>query len=113
MLAADSLSLVGRLSAVSAQLRPGEVTAICGPNGAGKSSLLARLAGLLDADSGTVMLDGKPLASFPPQQRARMIGYLPQSPELAWDVSVATLAALGRIPWAGAQGEGADRKSVV
>ena len=51
------------------------------------------------------MIDGAPLAALPPQQRARAIGYLPQSPEIAWDVSVETLVSLGRIPWAGAGGE--------
>ena len=48
-LAARDITVKGRLLAVSAELRAGEVTAICGPNGAGKSSLLAALAGLLDA----------------------------------------------------------------
>lgn len=102
MLAADNLTLTGRLSAVSAALRPGEVTAICGPNGAGKSTLLACLAGLLSPDSGMVSLTDAPLAALAAQQRARAIGYLPQTPEIAWDVSVETLVALGRIPWCGA-----------
>lgn len=107
MLEARDLALAGRLEGVSAKLRAGEVTAICGPNGAGKSSLLAALAGLLAPDAGAVLLDGAPLATLPPRERARAIGYLPQSAEVAWDVSVETLVALGRIPWAGgAPGEG-------
>ncbi len=105
MLEARDLVLSGRLNGVSAAFRPGEITAICGPNGAGKSSLLAALTGLvgLDAgpDAGAVLLDGAPLAMIPPRERARAIGYLPQSAEIAWDVSVETLVALGRIPWAG------------
>ena len=98
-LAVTDLALAGRLAAVTATLAPGQVTAICGPNGAGKSTLLACLAGLLAADSGTVSLGGASLAAMSPQSRARAIGYLPQSPEIAWDVSVAVLASLGRIPW--------------
>jgi iron complex transport system ATP-binding protein len=101
-LAVSGLSLKGRLTQVSAGLRAGEVTAICGPNGAGKSSLLACLAGLLLPDSGTIALDGEPLAAMPPRQRARMIGYLPQTPEVAWDMSVEVLVSLGRLPWPGA-----------
>jgi iron complex transport system ATP-binding protein len=108
MLGVDMLSLAGRLKGVSAELRPGEVTAICGPNGAGKSTLLACLAGLLTAESGAALLDGAPLASLPPQHRARAIGYLPQSPEVAWNVTVETLVSLGRIPWAGSQVEDAE-----
>ena len=96
---AQNLSLAGRLDAVTAELRPGEVTAICGPNGAGKSSLLSSLAGLLAPTSGSVLLGGAPLADMPAQNRARAIGYLPQVPELAWDVTVETLVSLGRLPW--------------
>lgn len=98
-LIADSLAVAGRLTAASVALRPGEVTAILGPNGAGKSSLLACLAGLLDTGSGTVALDGAPLSALPPRERARAIGYLPQSAEVAWDMSVQTLVGLGRLPW--------------
>ncbi len=103
-LAAHDLSLEGRLAGVSAIFRPGEVTAICGPNGAGKSSLLACLAGLLEADSGAVTLDGEALAGMAPRRRAQEIGFLPQSAEIAWDMAVETLVSLGRIPWPGALG---------
>ena len=99
MLEGKSVRLVGRLDDISAALQPGQITAIVGPNGAGKSSLLACLTGLLSADSGSVKLDDAALASLSPQVRAQAIGYLPQSPEVAWDVSVETLVALGRLPW--------------
>lgn len=99
MLTAADLSLAGRLAGVTAALEPGEVTVICGPNGAGKSSLLALLAGLVVPESGAVSLDGAPLGQRPAQARAQAIGFLPQSAEVAWDVSVETLAALGRLPW--------------
>jgi iron complex transport system ATP-binding protein len=103
-LAAVELTIPHRLGGVSAALNAGEVTAICGPNGAGKSTLLACLAGLLQPAIGTVTLGPDPLASLTPRARARAIGYLPQSPELAWDVSVETLVSLGRIPWRGIPG---------
>lgn len=98
MLEIRELVLAGRLDGISAALQPGEITAICGPNGAGKSSLLQCLAGLLTADSGAVNLDEAPLFSLHPRQRAQSIGYLPQSGEIAWDVSVRNLVALGRLP---------------
>lgn len=104
-LSARNLTLPGRLADVSLNLREGALTAIVGPNGAGKSSLLACLAGLLDG--GEVALDGKALAEIAPSARARAIGFLPQTPEAAWDVSVETLVALGRLPWKGAPGGGA------
>lgn len=99
MLEARDLSIAGRLDRVSARLRPGEVTAICGPNGAGKSTLLAALAGLLSPGSGAVTLDGEALAGLSARHRAQALGYLPQTAEIAWDIDVATLAGLGRLPW--------------
>jgi iron complex transport system ATP-binding protein len=101
-LAVRSLDLAGRLTDISATLSPGQVTAICGPNGAGKSTLLACLAGLLRPGSGAVSLDDQPIAGLSPRERSRRIGYLPQSPEAAWDVTVEVLVGLGRLPWQGA-----------
>lgn len=98
MLAAKDLSLAGRVDTVSAILKPGEVTAICGPNGAGKSSLLALLAGLLAPDDGTVSLAGRQLHTVHPRDRAKLVGYLPQDPVVAWDIAVHNLVALGRLP---------------
>lgn len=111
MLRADALTLAGRLHAVSAAFRPGQVTAICGPNGAGKSTLLACLAGLIAPDSGTVRLDDAPLSALPAARRAQAIGYLPQSAEVAWDISVRTLVGLGRLPWR--SGAAADARAVA
>jgi iron complex transport system ATP-binding protein len=103
MLAAHDLTLAGRLAGIEAVLRPGEITAICGPNGAGKSSLLTCLAGLQAPDGGQIGLDGAQMTALSAQKRAQMIGYLPQTPEVAWDISVATLVALGRLPWGDAK----------
>jgi len=105
ILSAEKLTVPGRLHGVDLALRPGEVTAVLGPNGAGKSTLLAALAGL---QPGAVGLDGAPLAQMPPRLRARALGYLPQGGELAWDISVETLAALGRLPFPTGPDENAE-----
>ncbi|KLI63576.1 ABC transporter ATP-binding protein [Aurantiacibacter marinus] len=86
------------LGDVSCEFLPGDITAICGPNGAGKSTLLSALGNLIAPDTGEVTLSDKPLPAMHPLTRARNIGYLPQSAEIAWDVSVANLVALGRLP---------------
>ncbi|MBS0408631.1 MAG: ABC transporter ATP-binding protein [Proteobacteria bacterium] len=117
-LAAQGLTLaLGRrpiLRGVDLAFRPGEVTAIVGPNGAGKSTLLSVLVGLRRPDAGEVRLDGLALQALAPRERARRIGFLPQSPEVAWAVDVETLVGLGRIPHIGAAGlSAADREAVA
>ena len=102
MLSAENLSLerggAKVLDGVSAQLEPGQLTAICGPNGAGKSSLWMALAGLLTLSHGAAMLNGQTIADMHPMIRAQRIGYLPQEPQVAWDVAVENLVRLGRMP---------------
>jgi iron complex transport system ATP-binding protein len=95
-LEAVNLGVSNRLADVTASLEPGQITAICGPNGAGKSTLLQVLAGLIEPGTGQVLLDGTPLPHG--RERARRIGYLPQTGEIAWDLSVTALAELGRLP---------------
>ncbi|MGB3797355.1 MAG: ABC transporter ATP-binding protein [Alteraurantiacibacter sp.] len=97
-LCAQNLSIANRLADVTTTLEAGTITAICGPNGAGKSTLLSAMAGLLGPDAGRITLDAKPLADLHPRKRAQAIGYLPQSAEVAWDVSVTNLVQLGRLP---------------
>lgn len=89
---------VNVVSDVTATFEPGTITAICGPNGAGKSTMLTTLAGLLYPASGEVTIDGKALGMLSPRDRAKLVGYLPQLGEVAWDLSVANLVALGRLP---------------
>jgi len=84
-------------------LEAGCLTAIVGPNGAGKSSLLAALAGLLPI-TGAALMGGREIAGIPARERARIIGFLPQQSDAAWDVSVQTLVELGRLPWRSAPG---------
>jgi iron complex transport system ATP-binding protein len=95
ILAAENLTVPGRLTDLSATLRRGELTAICGPNGAGKTTLLRALAGL---EPGNVTLGETPLAALPPRERARTIGYLPQHASPAWNLTAAALVRLGRLP---------------
>ena len=93
------------VDAVDLTLRPGEVAAIVGPNGAGKSTLMTCLAGLRRPDLGEVQLNGGPLSLLNDRERARRLGYLPQTPEIAWRLDVHTFVRLGRTAHRGVFGE--------
>jgi iron complex transport system ATP-binding protein len=93
-----NLTLENRIDSVSLTVEPGEMLAVIGPNGAGKSSLLQSLAGLLPA-GGDILLDGIPLRTFKPADRARQIGFLPQFCDSAWPLAAEEIIALGRLPW--------------
>ncbi|WP_010141900.1 type I secretion system permease/ATPase [Oceanicola sp. S124] len=61
------------------RVEAGERIALLGGNGSGKTSLLRILAGLVDPQSGTVLVDDLALNQIDPIDRRRQIGYLPQS----------------------------------
>ncbi|MBW0152809.1 MAG: ABC transporter ATP-binding protein [Phenylobacterium sp.] len=101
------------LSEVSARFEPGQVTAILGANGAGKSTLLAALAGLSRPADGEVLLDEAPLLDLPPRRRAQRLGFIPQSPEIAWGLEVRTVVGLGRLPWLAARGLSGEDEAAI
>jgi iron complex transport system ATP-binding protein len=86
------------LDGVSLALSPGEVLAVLGPNGAGKSTLLRCLAGVLQPQ-GSVELDGRPLPSVPPGERARLLAFVPQHVPPRLPMTVFEAVLLGRRPY--------------
>lgn len=71
-------------------------TTIIGANACGKSTLLKALAGLLSPTRGTVILQGRDIASYPAKESARRLGLLPQSAIAPDGITVAELVARGR-----------------
>ncbi len=57
----------------------GEFVSVIGPSGCGKSTLLKVVAGLIDADEGSVTIDGESVSAA---SRDKKIGLVPQSPAL-------------------------------
>jgi iron complex transport system ATP-binding protein len=95
-----SLALGGRriLEAVDIHVEAGEMLGLIGPNGAGKSSLLKLIAGLQNADSGSLYLGSTAYTEMSPAARSRHIAWLSQQAEVHWPLSVETLIELGRAP---------------
>jgi iron complex transport system ATP-binding protein len=80
---------------------PGRVLAVLGRNGAGKSSTLLTLAGHREPASGTVLVDGRPLGSWPRRELARELGLLAQSSEDPFPATVMETVLIGRHPHVG------------
>jgi ribose transport system ATP-binding protein len=78
-------------------VEPGEVHALLGANGAGKSTLVKILTGVLQADSGSIAVDDKPVRVRSPSGAAR-IGLAPvfQDPALVPDLTVTANLRLTR-----------------
>ena len=65
------------LSDITFSVKEGEFLSIVGPSGCGKSTLLSLLASLMEPESGTIILRGKPLAPH-----TANIGYMLQKDHL-------------------------------
>ena len=71
-------------------LDAGEVVGLLGPNGAGKTTCFYMIVGLVTADAGRIVLDGRDITGEPMYRRARLgVGYLPQEPSVFRKLSVA------------------------
>ena len=57
------------LKGISLDVQPGEFVTLLGPSGCGKTTTLRIIAGLLDPDAGSVMLDGKDITHLAPEKR--------------------------------------------
>ena len=82
----------------------GRLACILGPNGSGKTTLLRCLMGQLAPSSGTTQLDGRDLRRYAPRELAKLLAYVPQSPQSAFAFTVAELVRMGRFAHTGALG---------
>ena len=75
---------------VSMEVNSGQIVGLLGPNGAGKTTCFYMIAGLVENDTGRVLIDDKDLTGLPIHGRARAgIGYLPQEASVFRKLTVA------------------------
>ena len=60
------------LHGIDLHLDEGEVVALLGTNGAGKSTLLKSISGIVEADRGAIVLDGRDITHAPPNEIAAL-----------------------------------------
>jgi lipopolysaccharide export system ATP-binding protein len=74
---------------VSLSVQEGEIVGLLGPNGAGKTTSFYMIVGLVPADTGNIVLDGREITHLPVHARARSgLGYLPQEASIFRKLSV-------------------------
>ena len=67
---------------VSFDLERGKTYAFVGPTGGGKTTTASLIARLYDSTTGSVLLDGKDIRSYSPEERTAKIGFILQEPFL-------------------------------
>jgi ATP-binding cassette subfamily B protein len=67
---------------VSFDLERGKTYAFVGPTGGGKTTTASLIARLYDSTKGSVLLDGKDIRSYKPEERTSKIGFILQEPFL-------------------------------
>ena len=76
----------------------GNIYGVIGPNGAGKSTLFKAILGLIDVNSGTILIEGQEISD----KRKRVV-YVPQKNDVDWNfpATVFDIVFMGRYPHKG------------
>ena len=74
---------------VSIEISQSQIVGLLGPNGAGKTTCFYMIVGLIQVDSGRVLLDQKDITKLPIHDRARHgLSYLPQESSIFRNLTV-------------------------
>ncbi|MDR0549146.1 MAG: ABC transporter ATP-binding protein [Deltaproteobacteria bacterium] len=85
----------------SATIAVGQVFCLLGPNGIGKTTLFKAILGFLPLKEGRATIDGRDFSSFSRRERARLLGYVPQSQFTPFAFSVLDVVLMGRTAYMG------------
>ncbi|MHA1398367.1 MAG: ATP-binding cassette domain-containing protein, partial [Candidatus Heimdallarchaeaceae archaeon] len=65
------------LHELNLEVKKGELLVLLGESGCGKTTLLKIIAGIIEPETGTILINGKDITHIPSQKRK--IGYVPQA----------------------------------
>ncbi len=80
------------LKDIDLEIEAGMTVAFVGKTGSGKSTLVSLIPRLMDTREGSVLIDGRPVHSYPLEQLRRSIGFVPQETFLFSDTLAANIA---------------------
>jgi ATP-binding cassette subfamily B protein RaxB len=86
------------LDGINLVVEPGDHIAITGPSGGGKSTLMKIILGLVEPESGDILIDGQPLARFGNQNYRRQIGAVAQDDNLFAGTLADNIALFDEVP---------------
>lgn len=84
------------LKNINFKLEKGQFISLIGPNGCGKSTLLKNMLSLYSSHTGSCIIDNQCLKDMKSKERAKLVAFLPQSPEIHEHITVEELVKLGR-----------------
>ena len=84
------------LDAVSTDVQDGRLVGVVGPNGAGKSTLLRAMNGIVEPESGTVLVDDEAVHDLASKAASRRIASVPQETHLGFEFDVRNVVEMGR-----------------
>ncbi len=67
------------LEGIDLEVNEGECVVLIGPSGCGKTTLLKSINRMIEPNSGTILVDGRDIKSYPPEELRRNIGYCIQN----------------------------------
>ena len=66
---------------LSLEIKDGEIFGFLGPNGAGKTTTIRMITGILDADEGEILIDGKNIKTQALEAK-KNFGFVPDNPDM-------------------------------